>query len=109
METVEKIAICQLHELVPFEGRAALVDGEQVALFLVPNKGVYAVQNWDPIGKAYVLSRGIVGDKQGELCVASPLYKQHFNLETGRCLEDQNVTLKQWKVCVEQQSVFIEV
>jgi nitrite reductase (NADH) small subunit len=109
METLEKIAICQLHELVPFEGRAALVDGEQVALFLVPNKGVYAVQNWDPIGQAYVLSRGIVGDKQGELCVASPLYKQHFSLVTGRCIEETSVVLKCWQVTTDANSVYLSV
>ena len=35
-----------------------------------------------------MLSRGIVGDLKGELVVASPLYKQHFSLITGRCIED---------------------
>jgi nitrite reductase (NADH) small subunit len=107
MEVLEKEYICQLSQLVPFEGRAALVDGEQVAIFWVPNSGVYAVQNWDPIGKAYVLCRGIVGDKDGQLYVASPLYKQHFSLETGQCLEDESVKLKCWKVELEEEHLYL--
>ena len=49
---------------------------------------VHAIGNHDPASDANVLSRGIVGDIGGELVVASPMYKQHFSLLTGRCLEE---------------------
>jgi NAD(P)H-dependent nitrite reductase small subunit len=49
---------------------------------------VFAIDNFDPVSEVNVLSRGIVGDIQGEYVVASPIYKQHFSLTTGRCLED---------------------
>lgn len=82
--------VCSEKELVPNAGVCALINGEQVALFYVPKspQKVFAIHNWDPVGQANVLSRGIVGDIDGELVVASPLYKQHFSLRTGKCFEE---------------------
>jgi nitrite reductase (NADH) small subunit len=40
-----------------------------------------------------VLSRGIVGDRGGVATVASPVYKQVFDLVTGRCLDDPAVAV----------------
>ncbi len=105
MNTLSKVSLCKLDDLIPFIGSIVLVDGEQVALFYIPEHGVYAVQDWDPIGKAYVLSRGIVGDIDGELCVASPLYKQHFCLKTGRCVEDEKYPIKTWQVTIDDGNV----
>lgn len=83
------IDVCGLDELVPHSGVAALLGKRQVALFLVPyaEPSVYAIGNWDPLGHANVLSRGIVGELGGELVVASPLHKQHYRLTDGSCLE----------------------
>jgi nitrite reductase (NADH) small subunit len=93
-------SVCTLADLVPESGVAALVEGRQLALFYLPAEQpvLYAIDNWDPIGKANVLSRGIVGDIGGELVVASPLYKQHFSLRDGRCLEDPNASVRVWPV-----------
>jgi len=101
--------ICKFEDLMPLQGCGAIIGDEQVALFLVPDtkQKVFAVQNWDPIGQANVISRGIVGDVKGEVCVASPLYKQHFNLETGRCVENSEVWLKTWSVCIKDGDVYI--
>ncbi|MCG3722522.1 nitrite reductase small subunit NirD [Vibrio cincinnatiensis] len=101
--------ICYLDELIPYQGCAALIGDQQVALFYLPESQpqVYAVQNWDPISKAYVLSRGIVGDVQGVPCVASPMYKQHFNLLTGQCLEEPDIEICRWTVVIEQGRVYL--
>lgn len=82
--------VCSVSDLQENSGVCALVNYLQVAIFYLPSdeQGVYAINNYDPIGKANVLSRGIVGDINGQPVVASPLYKQHFNLQTGVCLED---------------------
>jgi nitrite reductase (NADH) small subunit len=85
---------------VPSTGVCALVNGHQVAVFRVDDK-VYAIDNFDPFSKANVLSRGIVGDLKGELVVASPVYKQHFSLKTGRCVEDPDVRVTVHPVAVE--------
>ena len=55
---------------------------------------MFAIDALDPFSNAPVLSRGIVGDLQGQLVVASPIYKQHFSLETGQCLEDEAVAVR---------------
>ena len=66
---------------------------KQIAIFVGSEKRVYALSNQDPFSKAFVMSRGIIGDLQGERVVASPIYKQHFSLATGRCLEDKDQKL----------------
>ena len=73
---------------LPDRGAAALVDGCQVAVFLLADGSLHAIDNHDPISGANVLSRGIVGDRAGVTVVASPIYKQCFELATGRCLDD---------------------
>ena len=98
--------ICRLEDIVPDTGVAALVGGEQVAIFRI-NQEIYAVGNRDPFSGANVLSRGIVGDINGELVVASPVYKQHFSLVTGRCMEDETVSVPVYRALVDGAEVFV--
>ncbi len=70
---------------------------------------VYALSNYDPIGQANVLSRGILGDINEQPVVSSPLYKQHFNLNTGICLEDESISLAVYPVRIVNDSVQISV
>ena len=108
-------AVCHLADLVPERGAAALVAGEQVALFrLHPTAAgddvVLAVQNLDPYSGAHVLSRGIVGSRGGVPTVAGPLYKQVFDLRTGACLEPvgkEPRDLRTWPVRVEGGLVLV--
>ncbi|UTA46881.1 nitrite reductase small subunit NirD [Simiduia sp. 21SJ11W-1] len=82
--------VCRSEDVVPGTGVCALVGGRQVAIFRTrKEKALYALDNFDPIGKANVLSRGIQGSIGDQLVVASPLYKQHFVLATGACLEEE--------------------
>lgn len=88
------IDICAVTEINPNTGVCALVAGEQVAIFRIGNSDeVYALSNYDPFSKAFVLSRGIVGDRNGTTKVASPIYKQNFSLATGKCLDDDTVSI----------------
>ncbi len=100
--------VCSVSDLQDDSGICALVNGEQIALFYVKNT-VYAVSNFDPFGNANVLSRGVIGDLKGQIVVASPLYKQHFNLETGVCLEDESVILPVYASRIENDTVQIGV
>lgn len=81
------VAVCKLDDILPDTGVCARLGSRQVAVFRIEDT-VHAIDNFDPAGGANVLSRGIVGDLGGELVVASPLYKQHYSLITGRCLEE---------------------
>ena len=100
--------VCDKSDLIENSGVCALVDGEQVAIFYLPatKQQVFAIANWDPCGKANVLSRGLVGDIKGEIVVASPLHKQHFNLQTGACLE-VDVSVKAYRASIVDEKVII--
>jgi nitrite reductase (NADH) small subunit len=74
--------------LTPDRGVAALVEGQQLAVFLLSDGALHAIDNHDPVSGANVLSRGIVGDRGGIPVVASPIHKQCFDLTSGRCLDD---------------------
>ena len=95
------VDVCSLEAIAPYTGVCALVAGEQVAIFRVGNGDeIYALSNYDPFSKAFVLSRGLVGDRNGTLKVASPIYKQNFSLATGQCLDDETVTIPTFTVRV---------
>ncbi len=97
-------AVCRL-DRIPLEGGvAALVGGEAVAVIRTHDDTVFALSNYDPVGKASVLARGIVGTRtvDGEEVpfVASPLHKQAFDLRTGVCLDDESVAVASYDVRV---------
>ena len=105
--------VCQMADLITNSGVCALIEqsdkaivDEQVAIFHLPNteQQVYAIGNYDPIGKANVLYRGIVGSIGEQLVVASPLFKQHFSLQTGQCLQE-DISVKHYPVRIMDQQV----
>jgi nitrite reductase (NADH) small subunit len=104
--TQQWTTICPLERILPNTGVCALVNGQQVAVFRVgEGEDVYAIENYDPFSKAYVLSRGIVGDRNGIPKVASPIYKQNFSLVTGECLDDATVKLQIFTARVTDRQV----
>lgn len=92
--------LCLRRDLVADSGVVALVDGVQIALFYLPRspdgERLHAVENRDPCSGANVIGRGIVGHLGGATVIASPLYKQHFRLADGACLEDPGKRLRVW-------------
>jgi nitrite reductase (NADH) small subunit len=105
-KTQQWTTICPLDRILPNTGVCALVNDRQIAVFRVgEGTDVYAIDNLDPFSKAYVLSRGIVGDRNGIPKVASPIYKQNFSLITGECLDDSTVKLQTFSVRVTDGQV----
>ena len=102
------ITVCKKTELTPNTGVCALVNEEQVAVFWegISNE-LYALSNYDPIGEANVLSRGILGSVGDDMVVASPLYKQHFDLRTGDCLEQQGQQVPVYATRIDGDSVLV--
>ncbi|MFC4004313.1 nitrite reductase small subunit NirD [Prauserella oleivorans] len=95
------VAVCEERVVLRASGVAALLDGgEQVAIFRTDDDEFYGLSNIDPFSGAAVLSRGIVGDVKGVPVVASPIYKQCFDLRTGRCLDDETVRIATYPVRV---------
>lgn len=101
--STEWVTICRDQDLLPGTGLCAQHQGEQVAVFKLEQSAnqpaaLFALSNRDPIGNANVMSRGILGSLGDQLVVASPLYKQHFDLVSGECLEQPEHRLKTYIV-----------
>lgn len=116
--TMQKI--CTLDDIIPEAGVCALVSTEagdkQVAIFRTKEDELFAIDNFDPFSNANVLSRGLIGgtfvtNEAGEetdvLYVASPIYKQRFNLATGQCLDDETVKLGSYEVILDGDTVIV--
>ncbi|KAB0488742.1 nitrite reductase (NADH) small subunit [Pseudomonas reinekei] len=105
-------SVCSQQDLVSDSGVVVWLDGAQVALFYLPGaegKNLYAIDNHDPQSGANVIGRGLVGSIKGELVVASPIYKQHFRLEDGSCLEYPQQRLRVWPVRLNEGRVEVGV
>ena len=95
------VDVCALEDIWPNSGVAALIGGQQIAIVRFGDGDqVYALANFDPFSDAFVIARGIVGDRAGRPKIASPIYKQNFDLETGVCLDDPNVVLATYPIRV---------
>jgi nitrite reductase (NADH) small subunit len=92
-------SVCSEMDLITGSGVCVLFEGEQVAIFKDGIDGqIFAVSNYCPFSEANVISRGIIGSLNGKRVVASPVYKQHFDLFTGECLEDGSQSIKAYTV-----------
>ena len=102
-------AICAIDEIVPDTGVAALLNGRQVAVFRLGEEQprVFAIDNYDPNSEAAVLSRGLVGSIGERIVVASPIYKQHFDLQSGECLEAPERSVSSYPARLEGGKVWI--
>lgn len=99
LDQVTWVDVCGVDDLVLDRGVCALVGPYQIAVFRVsPDGELFALSNHDPFSGAFVLSRGIVGSKGDTPKVASPVYKQNFDLRTGRCLDDPSVAVRTFPV-----------
>ena len=105
------ITVCRDTDLVTNSGVCALLNEQQIALFKIKSandKKIFAVSNWDPIGKANVLYRGLLGSVQDAKVIISPLYKQRYCLESGQCLDDDAIKLIVYPVRIEQNHVQLQ-
>ncbi|WP_437733692.1 nitrite reductase small subunit NirD [Sorangium sp. So ce1335] len=103
------VEVCGVDDIIPNTGVCALVNARQIAVVRVgEGEEIYAISNFDPFSKAFVISRGIVGDKGGVPKIASPIYKQNFDLRTGQCLDDPSVRIPVYPVRVRGGRVEVQ-
>ncbi|RDI99820.1 nitrite reductase (NAD(P)H) small subunit [Dyella solisilvae] len=105
MTQIDWTTVCQIDEIVPNTGVCALVGGEQVAVFRLGDGALFAIDNIDPNSGASVLSRGLLGSLGERVVVASPIYKQHFDLRSGECLEAPEHGVRAWQVRREGDAI----
>ncbi len=99
--------VCAVDDIVPHTGVCALVDERHVAVFRLGDERFFAIDNIDPKSGASVLARGLIGSLGERIVVASPLYKNHFDLATGECLEAAEHSVSVHAVRVEDGRVLI--
>lgn len=104
-------AVCAVDDIVPNTGICAVVKDRHVAVFHV--KGcedrLFAIDNYDPNANASVLSRGLVGNLGERIVVASPIYKHHFDLKSGQCLEAPENSVNAYPVRIEKRTVWVGI
>jgi nitrite reductase (NADH) small subunit len=106
------VTVCSDTDLVSNSGVCALLNDQQIALFQIKvgnDMQIFAVSNWDPIGKANVLYRGLLGSVENTRVIISPLYKQRYCLDSGQCLDDDAIKLIVYPVRIVQNQVQLRV
>lgn len=95
----------------PADGGATIKYGNvQIAVFNFSSRGEwYACQQMCPHRKAFVLSRGIIGDANGVPKVACPLHKKTFALESGECTSGEEYSVKVFPVKTENGEVYLDL
>jgi len=106
-DTLTWTAVCAADDILPNTGVCALVDGRHVAVFRVGANQFFAIDNVDPKANASVLSRGLVGNLGDRIVVASPLYKHHFDLRNGECLELPELSVRAHEVRIDGGRVLV--
>jgi nitrite reductase (NADH) small subunit len=106
-DTLTWTPVCAASDILPNTGVCALVEGRHVAVFRVGGDQLYAIDNVDPKSGASVLSRGLVGNLGDHIVVASPLYKNHFDLRTGECIEAPEHSVRAHAVRVDEGRVVV--
>ncbi|KFZ38800.1 nitrite reductase [Shewanella mangrovi] len=99
--------VCDPSALPVGKGIAAWVAGRAVAIFNLGQQGVFALDNRDPASGVSLLARGQICELAGELYVCSPLYKQHYRLTTGECLEEPQLSAEKVAVRIDETGVWL--
>lgn len=99
--------VCKITDIIPNTGVCAAYGDKHVAIFKTPDHKLYAIDNIDPFTKASVLARGLIGEKEGKFYVASPIYKQKYDLESGQCLNDDSVKLEAYQLEIKDDEIYI--
>jgi nitrite reductase (NADH) small subunit len=107
MRTLAYVPVCSVDDILPDTGVCALLEGRHVAVFRVGADRFHAIDNVDPKSGASVLARGLVGNLGERVVVASPLYKNHFDLATGECLEAPEQSVRAHAVKVDAGRVLV--
>lgn len=101
--------VCHIDDLIPERGVGALIGETQIAIFPMRDGELFALDNRDPFSTLNVLSRGLTGTAGDTPTVASPVYKQRFDLRTGRCLDDASVRLRVYRIRRDGERVLVQM
>ena len=100
-------SLCPLEALEPERGVTALIGGQGIAIFRMPDGEVYALGNHDPFSRSSAIARGLVGYRGEVPFVASPSHRHPFDLRTGRCLDDASICVPAYETRILEGQVWI--
>jgi len=109
MPTTRWQRIARLADLPEDRGVAVLIDDEPIALYHLAGGSVFAVSHIDPKTAMPVMARGLIGSKDQQVFVASPLHKERYDLRTGQCLDDDSLHLRVYALQVDDGDVLLRV
>ncbi|MDY7026213.1 MAG: nitrite reductase small subunit NirD [Pseudomonadota bacterium] len=98
--------LAKVNDIVPNTGVCSLYNNKHVAVFRTFDDQYFAIDNIDPFSNASVLSRGLIGEHDGTYYIASPIYKQRFDLNTGVCMSDDQVKLTTYQLDIVDDEIF---
>lgn len=103
--------VCALDEILPNTGVCALIEQKHIAIYRLEGEvpQLFALDNIDPNSGVSILARGLLGNLGDRLVVASPIYKQHFDLRTGECLEAPHNSVQCYPVKLELGMVWVSL
>ena len=80
----------------------------QIAVFNFTRRNEwYACQNLCPHRMQMILSRGMIGSQEDEPKVACPFHKRTFSLESGKCLNAEEMEIATFPVRIVDDYVYI--
>lgn len=104
------VVVGRVEDFPPDAGATIKYGKSQIAVFNFSSRGEwYASQNMCPHRKAFVLSRGIIGDATGVPKVACPLHKKTFSLENGESLQNEDYRIRTFEVKVVDGEVLLNL
>ncbi len=104
------VKVASTDDFPPNGGATTKYGKAQIAVYnFVSRNAWYASQQMWPHKKAFVLSRGILGDTDGTPKIACPLHKKTFSLESGSCLSGEDYGICVFPVKIEDGSVYIKL
>jgi NAD(P)H-dependent nitrite reductase small subunit len=106
----EWVRVARTEDFPADAGACVKVGALQIAVFNFASRGEwYACQNSCPHKLDMVLSRGLLGDQNGEPKVACPQHKKTFSLRTGKSLGGEEYCIRTFPVKVEGREVLLEI
>lgn len=107
-ENITWLEVAKVSDIPQNGGACVKVEGKQIAIFNFTTRNTwYATDNLCPHKKQMILSRGLIGSKDGEPKVACPYHKKAFSLESGSCLTGEDLCIDTYPVKVEGENILL--
>lgn len=109
-KSLKWLKVCKMEDIPADGGACVKYKDRQIAIFHFARRGKwFATQNLCPHRFQMALSRGMLGEVNGEPKLACPFHKKTFSLETGKCLDDEQYSIETYAIRIEAGAVYIEI